>query len=748
MPEISLLAFEEAFDDGLKSVHSTPWLALQLKILERLYNRVEETIHPSQRQSYETELSLLLSQVIERGRKQDFQTLSPEILTFSLSRLSKDDFPKAYRKAVFSLVRAYIRLQAYSELTAMLSEAGLAGFTDSGVEALLSSGKELDETAFRAQVLPRVSSEVKAEVGVEWHRRGHVSSSDSVLGLFVVHQGEENTGIISRVELSHLRVRQKEVMDQVRVVSHLVETGNLFSDQSRQVCAYLKLRHKLPEKRSLRLEYSIDQPATHLGGNSIGLILAVLGGMGLYTYNRNRPFKYVVYEDVAFTGALDEDGNVLPVNKDMLPPKLEAAFYSGVSTVVLPRKQLKEARAVIKQLQSRYPRRSINLIPVQSYEEVLARREVLYLQRRQIKERSRQFVKDHANGVTLSAMVFVVMLFLGFWFGIVKNGEPASFTKTNEDRVVIRNKYGFALWKTEPGVSSKRIIIEDIDGDDEPEILVGYNCSSDHLPSDLVGNLVCYNAAGNIDWKINTGKTMVYGDNIYPDLFSVRLIEVDDCNFDGIKEIICTSQHDFFPTRIMTVSIEGKILSDYWNSGAFSDITVADVWPGNGVKEILATGTNNNYRTGILVVLDPFKMYGASPQSQDYYTNRTEPLGNAIYYLKFPLTHFTRLSGKNNRDVTREIILKNDKIKFLLSGPSLTKKRFIDMFYFLNTKMEVLFVDLADGYYNLYALRFPDREPLPYNDPELLDYFRKVQYWDGDTWRDSATMNRRYTLPE
>ncbi|MFQ6612468.1 MAG: hypothetical protein ACE5D2_05130 [Fidelibacterota bacterium] len=747
MPTLSLPEFETKFDHQLKLIRRTVWLGLRLKELDALYRILEQSIHPEQQVSYRSELDAVLADMISRAPAMAFETLDPRFLNTILTRLASTTFPKQRQKVFFILIESLLRLRAYDQLFDLLVKQGLLTNNREQSASLFPEKTEVDERLFRTQVLPQVDDEMRPHIETALNKDIITTSRESIYSLFVVTQGEHSIGLLGRVKLSNLVLSRKSISDQVRIVSHLVDEGDPLSNQTRRVCTFIKREFAIPNDTSLRLEYSIDQRATTLVGNSIGLVLTMLAGMGLHMHGHNRSFKYMIYDDVAVTGALNETGKVLPVDKELLRPKLEAAFFSPVKNVVLPAEQLIDAQQMLIKLKDRYPNGSLNLIPVKSYDELLAKREVIYLQRRQVGERARQFVRDHANTVTFSIMAFVLLLMVGFWFGIVKNGIPVSAT-IEDGRYVIKNKFGFKLWKTEDGVSTKKIVIEDIDGDEKQEILVGYTCNFKNVPSSLVGSLVCYDSDGNIKWQVNSGRTITYGDNVYPNLFSVNLIKVVDCNFDGIKEIICVSSHNFFPNRFITVSTEGEVLSEYWNSGAIMNIEVADVLPDNGVKEILFSGVNNEYRQGILGVLDPFKMGGASPQSQGYYTNRDVPPGNAIYYLKFPQTHFARFLGKNRRDITRELIIKDNNIKLLLSGPSTKENLLIDVFYYLNTKMEVLFVDLADGYYRLFNQEFPDRKPLAYNDPKTFAYFRSIQYWDGTAWSDSVTINRRYLLQQ
>jgi len=78
------------------------------------------------------------------------------------------------------------------------------------------------------------------------------------------------------------------------------------------------------------------------------------------------------------------------------------------------------------------------------------------------------------------------------------------------------------------------------------------------------------------------------------------------------------------------------------------------------------------------------------------------------------------------------------------AGMALLAKAGLDT-YEKNRTMEYrIYDDVADNDYRLYAKTFPERKMLPYNDPELINYFRSVDYWDGIKWTNKKTINKRY----
>jgi excisionase family DNA binding protein len=178
------------------------------------------------------------------------------------------------------------------------------------------------------------------------------------------------------------------------------------------------------------------------------------------------------------------------------------------------------------------------------------------------------------------------------------------------------------------------LAIKDINGDDELEILFSTQTQDEFNE----GELICFSSKGKENWRIKTGRQLTYGDRVFSADYRIYGFNAFDLDGDGKLEILILSVHrPDFPSQLLAVSPEGKILGEYWNSGHMSDLLLSDV-DGDGRKELIVSGTNNEYRSGCLIVFDAADIEGVSPQSQAEYAAEGLGPGSEKFYIRFPRT--------------------------------------------------------------------------------------------------------------
>ena len=569
---MDLIQFEQQFEKDLVQIQDTPWNVLKLKLIKASFTTIQTKLPKHQQSSY---LSQLIGQIpgILLSIKND--AIDPQLLDWAYFKMNTDLPGEDYQQIISSISKRYFSLGAMDKLADFLSKTLSLelSFTESGLltqnKSQFLSKNKVDLPQYLFDALSRVSE------------KEFSSSLNSVNGLFVVKSGNESVGVVSKISIEKAVASNKLGLDQVRIATHLVDESDIFAEQTKSVCSYLHNNFNHEDSTHVRLEYTLDQPSSLLVGSSAGLAFSILGQMGLSMYKQNHAIQPRIYADVAITGSVDDVGNILPVSNESLKDKIEAAFYSQVSTVIVPKEQLDLAESIAGSLSKDYPSRELNIIGLSSVVELNQKREIVHYQRRRVSSRINQFVRDYANSVTYSAFGFIILLGLGFWFGIVKHPIPESLI-SEYGEIIVRNKYNFELFRvqyTPPNNdiyhSPKNAIITDIDMDDIPEVLVG---SSMYAQNGLESTLACYNRKGEIMWRFEIRPKTVFGENTYFGTYNVGWVFCDDLNQDGQKEIVVTAGHLNFPQVIYTLNANGEKVSEYWNSGHWSDITIDEIY--------------------------------------------------------------------------------------------------------------------------------------------------------------------------
>jgi hypothetical protein len=174
--------------------------------------------------------------------------------------------------------------------------------------------------------------------------------------------------------------------------------------------------------------------------------------------------------------------------------------------------------------------------------------------------------------------------------------------------------------------------IKDIDGDGKNEVLFSPTTND----AFRAGRLTCFDHRGRERWHFDGGRELVYGKTTYSRDYHNEF-DIIDLDGDGRLEILVLSSHwPRFPSQLTVLSTEGKILGEYWNSGRILDYLSADL-DGDGKKELIISGTNNEFKQGFVAVFDPRKIGGASPNAGEYKSLAFGP-GTEKAYVRFPWT--------------------------------------------------------------------------------------------------------------
>ncbi len=335
---------------------------------------------------------------------------------------------------------------------------------------------------------------------------------------------------------------------------------------------------------------------------------------------------------------------------------------------------------------------------------------------------------------------------------LLRPQEPADF-RIERSSLAVLNKKGHELWRFESGVENllgnqayhehfqvKRsvppeivalpyLIIKDINGDDREEVLFTVKTDNEYQE----GTVFCFDRRGREMWRFPAGRAIRFGQQDYAD-FVIRGFEANDLDNDARQEVIIISNsRGFFPNQLAILSADGKLLGEFWNSGTLSDMAFVDL-ERDGKKEILASGQNNEYNKGCLVVFEPSRVSGCSPQSVERYISPGLPAGTERFYILFPKTDVD-LSEPPTESVVGFDVLNNDLI--------LIHMHLSDVHYELGFDLVPRLARTSHHFEQLHEAAVREGRIKSVLDDAYFESLKLgILFWNGRQWTGTPSQNR------
>jgi hypothetical protein len=234
------------------------------------------------------------------------------------------------------------------------------------------------------------------------------------------------------------------------------------------------------------------------------------------------------------------------------------------------------------------------------------------------------------------------------------------------------------------------VMILDVDGDSRPEVLF---CTQTRL-EDREGTLICFDESGTERWRFEAGRELEFGGKIFRKEYRIFGLNVEDYDGDGSLEILVISFHKpDWPCQAVLLDPSGKAEGEFWNAGYLMDASSGDV-DGDGKKELVLSGVNNEYKKGCVAVFEAGALEGGSPQQEDTYRSPGIGPGGPSAYILFP-----------TNDVHKAIQLQGDPVNFfwIHEGAGLTAETCETHILFdLDRSLACRDVTLSNDFLNLH----------------------------------------------
>ncbi len=270
------------------------------------------------------------------------------------------------------------------------------------------------------------------------------------------------------------------------------------------------------------------------------------------------------------------------------------------------------------------------------------------------------------------------------------------------------------------------IIFKDINGDHHREIL--FTHQTIYSEEDI---LICFDRKGKTLWNYKVGGKKIFGGKTYTDDYKILGFDIVNIDNRGNPEIIMIVNHkSSFPSQVVILNSEGKLVGQYWNSGHLKDFSFIDL-DNDGVKEIILSGINEEWNKPCCVILDYSFFDGVSPQTQEYYKCSDVRPHREKYYFLMPINAVDSICSINIG--IKQIEINNNTPDEFIKFRSLVT-------YTFNNKMEHVGIDFSSRFQLDYqkALRNGEIDKNLFQiRSELLD--EGPSYFDGHVWKPEPT---------
>jgi hypothetical protein len=294
----------------------------------------------------------------------------------------------------------------------------------------------------------------------------------------------------------------------------------------------------------------------------------------------------------------------------------------------------------------------------------------------------------------------------------------------------------FQFRRTDRTAQLPYLLIRDINHDRRREVLLSLQ-TQDEIRE---GAVLCFDSKGRLLWQFQAGRQMKFGAKTYSGDYRIQGLLANDLDGDGCLEIIVVAVHrPSWPCQLALLDGRGNLKGEYWNAGYFNDVALADL-NGDGLKEIIAGGNNNEYGLGCLAVLDPHSISGGSPQEQPEFRCPELQPGSELSYVLLPRTDVD-LAEKYPVDAVVTLdILDNQRIQ--------AKTSLTDIYYQFDFSFLEKDVILSHGFLLAHEkARLEGRIGSVLNGEYERSLTRGIRFWDGKEW-SSEPVIRQARMPD
>jgi hypothetical protein len=203
-----------------------------------------------------------------------------------------------------------------------------------------------------------------------------------------------------------------------------------------------------------------------------------------------------------------------------------------------------------------------------------------------------------------------------------------------------------AHWSGSAGPDQRELTrpqIGDFDGDGRQEVLFTY---FNEYRTYHVSELYCFENDGTVRWRFLPGRTVRDANGEYAPPYTIRaVIPIPGRNRQPGAIAVVSVHYLEHPAQVAILSLQGKVLGEYWHGGYFFTGVLADL-ENDGRDELYLAGISNANREATVVALDPRHLRGASKDSDPRFRLSGFEEGEEVARILLPATEFTRQTAE------------------------------------------------------------------------------------------------------
>lgn len=348
----------------------------------------------------------------------------------------------------------------------------------------------------------------------------------------------------------------------------------------------------------------------HLGiyrGESVGTAITIGFIEELLKYYNSQTILKPI-GGVVFTGGILENGELNPVSEEIIKKKVQIAFYSNCSTLVVPKDDETFALHKLEEIRNEFPHRSLRIVGVKDLNEILFRRDLVEINKQKLVVRASKFVVKNWAGVVFAVVLTVLLTYI---FALDFDDNPA-IVEADSQSLYVKNRNGKILWiknvtMPKEASSNSNILygatrIVDINNDGKNEVLYRGGEYTTIPNINTRPGITCTHHKGEILWKYSFSDSVVSEREILDSFYSVSGI-VDTITFNNEKSLfLSVSNMNSFSSAIFRVDLKTgrRLPGTMWCSGFVIDAIIKDL-DNDGDKEMLAVGVDNGFEEIVIL---------------------------------------------------------------------------------------------------------------------------------------------------